>query len=166
MKVRDLLELTRGLDDKGFLDRFPCPFLLEEGLLPHETKLKIGDATDTSKHSAEAITQQLATIAERQVFPLRRRDGKVGDVTVGRGELMDVRLDLQSVSTRHAVLKAPGDGRARWRVVDTVSTNGTFVDGVRIATGREVELSEATVVRFGPELRLAYYESQQLLTVL
>ena len=83
------------------------------------------------------------------MFPIQRRDGKVGDVALGRGTLMDIKLDAQSVSSRHAVFKPPGDGRSRWVVVDTVSTNGTFVDGVRIATGREVELSEATVIRFG-----------------
>src|SRR5438874_1026654 len=109
MKLRDLLELTRGLDDKGFLERFPCPFLLEEGLLPHETKLKIGEAKENTKSAAE-LAAELAQISERQVFPIRRRDGKPGDVALGRGELMDLRLDLQSVSTRHAVLKGPGDG--------------------------------------------------------
>jgi pSer/pThr/pTyr-binding forkhead associated (FHA) protein len=159
MKLKDLLEAVRGLDDKAFLGRFPHPFLLEEGLLRAETRSfgKDGNGSDSSRW---------AELSERQVFPIHRRDGKAGDVALGRGALMDIKLDAQSVSSRHAVFKPPGDGRSRWVVVDTVSTNGTFVDGVRIATGREVELSEATVLRFGPDLRLAFYESQQLLTVL
>ncbi len=160
MKLKELMEAVRGLDDKAFLQRFPNPFLLEEGLLRHETRSfgKPGENGDVSSRWDE--------LSERQVFPIQRRDGKVGDVALGRGALMDVKLDAQSVSSRHAVFKPPGDGRGRWVVVDTVSTNGTFVDGVRIATGREVELSEATVLRFGPDLRLAFYESAQLLQVL
>jgi pSer/pThr/pTyr-binding forkhead associated (FHA) protein len=159
MKLKELLEAIRGLDDRAFLERFPHPFLLEEGLLRHETR-------SFSKPGPERDESRLDEISERQVFPIHRRDGKVGDVALGRSAPMDIKLDAQSVSSRHAVFKPPGDGRSRWVVVDTVSTNGTFVDGVRIATGREVELSEATVLRFGPDLRLAFYETQQLLTVL
>src|SRR5581483_5339495 len=159
MKLKELMEAVRGLDDKAFLARFPNPFLLEEGLLRQETRSfgKPGENGDPARWDE---------LSERSVFPIQRRDGKVGDVALGRGALMDIKLDAQSVSSRHAVFKPPGDGRSRWVVVVTVSTNGTFVDGVRIATGREVELSEATVLRFGPDLRLAFYESQQLLTVL
>lgn len=160
MKLKELLEAVRGLDDKAFLERFPHPFLLEEGLLRHETRSFVKPDGNGD------IATKWDEISERQVFPIHRRDGKVGDVALGRGALMDIKLDAQSVSSRHAVFKPPGDGRSRWVVVDTVSTNGTFVDGVRIATGREVELSEATVLRFGPDLRLAFYESQQLLQVL
>jgi pSer/pThr/pTyr-binding forkhead associated (FHA) protein len=158
MKLKELMEAVRGLDDKAFLARFPNPFLLEEGLLRHETR--------SFAKPGEGDASRWDELSERQTFPIRRRDGKVGDVALGRGALMDIKLDAQSVSSRHAVFKPPGDGRSRWVVVDTVSTNGTFVDGVRIATGREVELSEATVLRFGPDLRLAFYESSQLLQVL
>jgi len=159
MKLKELMEAVRGLDDKAFVERFPNPFLLEEGLLRQETRSlgKPGNGNEASRWDE---------LSERQVFSIQRRDGKVGDVALGRGALMDIKLDAQSVSSRHAVFKPPGDGRTRWVVVDTVSTNGTFVDGVRIATGREVELSEATVLRFGPDLRLAFYESAQLLQVL
>jgi pSer/pThr/pTyr-binding forkhead associated (FHA) protein len=160
MKLKELLEAVRGLDDKAFLERFPHPFLLEEGLLRHETR-------SVPKPGENGALSRMDELSERQVFPIHRRDAKdAGDVALGRGALMDIRLDAQSVSSRHAVFKPPGDGRTRWVVVDTVSTNGTFVDGIRIATGREVELSEATVLRFGPDLRLAFYESQQLLQVL
>src|SRR4051812_36004087 len=117
MKLRELLDAIRGLDDRGFLQRFPHPFLLEEGLLRHETR----------KYGRDLIDPKIDELAERQVFPIRRRDGKPGDVALGRGALMDITLDAQSVSSRHAVFKAPGDGRSRWSVVDTVSTNGTFV---------------------------------------
>jgi pSer/pThr/pTyr-binding forkhead associated (FHA) protein len=165
MKLRELIELTRGLDDRAFLERFACPFLMEEGHLPHEAKLKLG-RPPTNEVPPGELDQELDEMAERRVFPIRRKDGNSGEVTIGRGAATDIQLDIQSASTRHAVLKPPGDGRAHWVVVDTVSTNGTFVDGTKIGTGREVDLVDATVVRFGPDLRLAFYEPHQFLRVL
>jgi pSer/pThr/pTyr-binding forkhead associated (FHA) protein len=157
MKLRELIELTRGLDDPSFIARFACPFLMEEGYLKHETRR---EGKNTAPRS------EIEEIAERRVYLIRRRDGKSGDVTVGRGPQLDVQIEMKSVSTRHAVMKPPGDGRARWCVVDTVSTNGTFVDGVRIATGRDAELSDGTVIRFGPDLRLSFYEPHEFLRIL
>lgn len=51
-----------------------------------------------------------------------------------------------NVSRRHAIVRFDGE---RLFVIDTDSRNGTFVDGVRIASGPEHEL------RPGQQLRLA-----------
>jgi pSer/pThr/pTyr-binding forkhead associated (FHA) protein len=52
-------------------------------------------------------------------------------VVVGRASSCDVRLADQSVSRRHAQLRRQDDG---WRVVDLLSTNGTFLNGRRISS--------------------------------
>ena len=64
-------------------------------------------------------------------------------VTVGRAEASDVQLVDSSVSRGHAEVRARGDG---FVVVDLGSTNGTRVNGVRVA---EQELRDGDEVVFG-----------------
>jgi len=52
-------------------------------------------------------------------------------VVVGRSSSCDVRLPDQSISRRHAQLRRQDDG---WRVVDLLSTNGTFLNGRQISS--------------------------------
>lgn len=68
-------------------------------------------------------------------------------VSVGRHAMSDLRFDPQSeldVSTRHAEFHASG---GRWSIIDQGSTNGTFVNGERIASERR--LANGDIVSFG-----------------
>ena len=55
--------------------------------------------------------------------------------SLGRSEASDVRLADPSVSSSHATLLRKG---TQWFVVDLGSSNGTFVEGYRVAGEREV----------------------------
>jgi S1-C subfamily serine protease len=89
-------------------------------------------------------------------------------IAIGRHPLCDFRFDPQQdldVSTRHAEIRAVGDG---YVLVDIGSTNGTYVNGVRIAreqllaSGDEISFGE-----FGPRVRVeieADGEPQRLTT--
>src|SRR6266536_2532131 len=67
-----------------------------------------------------------------------------GPVThIGRGFSVDVRLEDQSVSRRHAVVVERADGA---RILDDRSANGTFVNGRRVA---EATLRDRDVIRLG-----------------
>lgn len=66
-----------------------------------------------------------------------RMQGKVlllrnGDNVVGRAEEADVLIEDYSVSRRHARLRVDASGRVD--LLDLGSTNGTFVDGVRVTS--------------------------------
>jgi len=71
------------------------------------------------------------------------------DQLIGREPGAALRLDDESVSWRHASLRWTGKG---WELLDLGSTNGTFVNGQRIAPGAR------TLLRLGAELRFG--ESQ------
>ncbi len=74
-----------------------------------------------------------------------------GVTHVGRGLAADLRLDEASVSRRHAILL---QRRSGVRVLDDRSSNGTFVNGRRIA---QADLSDGDVLVLG-RVVLRYHE--------
>ncbi len=67
-------------------------------------------------------------------------------VRIGRAAQNDVVVEDDSVSTTHAVLEFDSAG---WRLTDLGSTNGTFVEGVRLAPEVATPLPYGSTVRFG-----------------
>ncbi len=65
---------------------------------------------------------------------------------IGRGSQNDVVIEDDSVSTRHAVLEFDSGG---WRLTDLNSTNGTSIEGVRLAAEVPTPLPYGATVRFG-----------------
>jgi hypothetical protein len=59
-----------------------------------------------------------------------RADLENAPVLIGRGSDAGIKLDDDYVSTRHARIAASGD---QWFVEDLGSTNGTFLNGMRVA---------------------------------
>jgi pSer/pThr/pTyr-binding forkhead associated (FHA) protein len=73
---------------------------------------------------------------------LVRLDAEV--TRIGRGFSADLRLDDMTVSRRHAIVAALGDGRVR--ILDDRSVNGTFVNGRPVA---EADLADGDVITLG-----------------
>ena len=74
-------------------------------------------------------------------------------VNVGRGSDNDLYLNHASVSKVHAALMLNREGTLL--VADTGSTNGTFINGRRIAYGESRQIEDGDVVGFGDvEVRL------------
>lgn len=67
-------------------------------------------------------------------------------LTVGQGGHNDVVLADDSISTTHARLEFD---TGAWRITDLGSTNGTYVEGVRLAPNVPTPLASGSVVRFG-----------------
>lgn len=67
-------------------------------------------------------------------------------VSIGKGSQNDVVIEDDSVSSVHARLEYEG---GHWRITDLDSTNGTFVEGVRLAAGVPTPLFYGHSVRFG-----------------
>jgi pSer/pThr/pTyr-binding forkhead associated (FHA) protein len=67
-------------------------------------------------------------------------------VTVGRGAGADLVIDDDSVSAQHARLEFD---LGAWRITDLASTNGTAIEGVKLAPNVPTPLPYGATVRFG-----------------
>lgn len=76
--------------------------------------------------------------------PDRRYNMCVGELTVGAGDKNDVVMARPAVSWNHALLLVRAD---RVRLQDSASTNGTYVNEMRIF--RPQEVSHGDVIKFG-----------------
>jgi hypothetical protein len=75
--------------------------------------------------------------------PIRART-----VRIGRGPSNDILLDDDSISGSHARLDWDVNSKA-WRITDLGSTNGTYVETVRLAPGVPTPLPFGAGIRFG-----------------
>jgi pSer/pThr/pTyr-binding forkhead associated (FHA) protein len=79
-------------------------------------------------------------------------------VAIGSGSQSDLVIEDDSVSTSHALLEYDHGG---WRITDLDSTNGTFVEGVKLAAQIPTPLEYGSSVRFGG-LRLHFREAEHV----
>lgn len=101
--------------------------------LAHGARIEVGETLLTYLEHAPAGE------ARGEEFVLRHRG------VLGRGSASEYRLDHPQVSRRHALLERRGD--AFW-IEDLGSSNGTFVEGVRLTAPRRLEPSQR--IEVGP----------------
>jgi pSer/pThr/pTyr-binding forkhead associated (FHA) protein len=89
-------------------------------------------------------------------------------VAIGRDAASDVRLPDASVSQKHATLRRRGGGYA---IVDENSSNGTYVNHVRLAAGASQLLNDGDIIsvgraalalRFAPDGAASAFSTQDL----
>lgn len=78
-----------------------------------------------------------------QTLPLRDQT----ELSIGRDLTNEVRLDHPAVSRHHARIARSGDG---YTIEDLGSSNGTFVNGERLAAHEPRQLGRGDAVRIGP----------------
>lgn len=79
------------------------------------------------------------------------------ETQIGRQAHNDIVLDDPGISWEHAQIVRSGD---QWRVLNVLSTNGTFVNGERV---HEAELSDRDELAFGP-VRFRFRQLDQAAT--
>ena len=110
----------------------PVPRGLQPPPAPKETKQEVAARVTTSEGTREVLLY---------FVPGGRR------VNVGRVADNDLALNHPSVSKIHAALTMNREGTLL--VADTGSTNGTYINGRRIAYGEARQIEEGDVVGFG-----------------
>lgn len=113
---------------------------------------RVAHATVRHMEAVRSDTAEFDIAAEMRVFALRKRpESLLPFVSIGRLDGNDIALPAEGVSKFHAYVKADANGELLL-LQDGRSTNGTFVDGERVARrgeGPGVLLRPGAQVRFG-----------------
>ena len=91
-------------------------------------------------YSAEFAEQDKIKRIELEFLPGKR-------ISIGRTKENDLSINNNSISKIHAALVLNSEGVLQ--VADTGSTNGTFINGQRIAYGKAAPVADGDKVRFG-----------------
>lgn len=79
------------------------------------------------------------------------------DIVIGRGADCNLRLSAPQVSRRHCFLRISKDSAF---VSDLDSSNGTFLDGNKLSSGKRFELHDGAVLSVGPVKFVARVRSE------
>ena len=149
LRLADLVEYRKTLEEAEFCKRFPDPVLLhrpqeEDGARTFKTGL-----TDPLASRME-LNVGLGTDPDLAVLPVRKKpEGIFRDrIGVGRTRNNDIQLPYPKVSKFHAFFTWSPD-RSEFYLTDAGSTNGTFVNGHRLLPKKAVIVPERSVVSFG-----------------
>jgi diguanylate cyclase (GGDEF)-like protein len=132
----------------------PRPSLIEPAWLDEpedngrttDTSIEIPVVPPKSSGIARAILRLVTGINAGQVFTLDRLE-----TVVGRGREANVRIEDSGVSRAHTkFVRVSGD---RLKVEDLGSTNGTWVNGARVASA---DIGPGEVVQIGPNVILSF----------
>lgn len=111
-------------------------------------QLRDGDVLDIAGEVALRFALQLAADADGRVEEQAAAPGPGQTVTVGRDPACELCLSHPAISLVHARITGAAGGRAV--IEDLGSTNGTYVNGERLAKGEQRALQPADVVFVGP----------------
>lgn len=161
--MSDFLAEAKDLDEDGFSERYPYPFLVREATKGH---VPVSGERSTARLTRSA----LATVGDgfgldagvtiHRVYP-RREDAET--VRIGRdADECDVVIADGSVSKVHAEISLNYDEASdskSFHLVDLGSANGTFVNGDRLEAEASIELSDMDSLRLGPVIKLQFFTS-------
>ena len=105
---------------------------------------------DSTIVTSSAVGQHLDVIA--QMHPVsylvfnKKKIKLVAKIAIGRDAENDIVLDNKLVSRHHALIQKIKDA---YFLKDTMSTNGTFLNGVRIPSDKYIKLSSGDKVGVG-----------------
>ena len=125
----------------------------EESLRQQEEARARADGARKGEDVPVSQSQEVVRVAARVMLPDRKHDTilnfKKGGrrLSVGRATDNDICLNHPSVSKIHAALRMDAEGNLL--VADTGSTNGTYINGRRIAYGEARLVADGDVVGFG-----------------
>lgn len=131
----------------GGLQEYRMSYLPPQGRAHLNSLTQIMPITDDNPES-KPLPDTILPVTKSERSPYRDR------ISIGRAAICDMVLAAPAVSKLHAhFLMEPGGA---WSVRDARSTNGTFVNGVRLQ--EEVRVS----IRPGDRLRFAYCDGRFL----
>lgn len=142
-RIDDYLQRLSAQGEADFVRGLPDLVLVE---IEGSEGGKDQDPVVTAQMNTKALRSQSLATREARVFPLGGADGVALPATVGRVATCGLLVEHSSVSKQHARLERAEGGLV---VEDLGSTNGTFVNGQRVAAGVKQPVRPDDAVRFG-----------------
>jgi hypothetical protein len=146
-----------------FLSSYPYGFLVEFSRRAFDRdvilQLDTQPGTNTDLLAREETPKQ--DVFKARVLSLNKRNPTTepDKIITGRSPTSDLVFQNKLVSRRHAYFSVtPAEKKSV--LVDTESTNGTFVNGRKLRPYEECPLAEGDEIRFGYEVRVVYFSSQ------
>ncbi len=143
-------ELTSLVTEHADLQRYALPGPVSV-VIEQDDSLRTGQFTVASAVEADVSVQDSRAPSAPEAPAYLEVNGQVvavmaAGVVVGRGSDCDIRIDDPGVSRRHAEFRVLGEGvTADVVVVDLHSTNGTMVQGARVAQSPVHEGTQVTL---------------------
>jgi hypothetical protein len=164
-QIAGFIEETRELrTEEDFVASYPYPFLVQEAT--QTTAPRAGRSERTTIRLREAAVPTGDGFAQGDVWiqhvcpkdPSRNE----GAVLLGRDGDCDIVVVDASISSVHSRFTLEwGEGEEKiFYVTDADSSNGTFLNGEKIAPETAVRLSDQDSLRFGPAVKFQFFTAE------
>jgi hypothetical protein len=161
--VASCISVFAELPVSEFLAGYPYGFLVEYSRRAFDKDVIL--QLDTQQGTNTDLLGQQETpkrdVLQARVLALKKRNlATQGDkIIIGRSPTSDLVFQNKLVSREHAYFSLPSADEKCF-LVDTGSTNGTFVNSKKLRPYEEHALAEGDEILFGHEVRVVYFSSQ------
>jgi hypothetical protein len=151
LSLEAFVQAHDGLDREAFLAQVSAPHLVidSDGLAADQPAGVMTQPHRVGKGAGQGS-------GSHYVVPLRKREGSNSFglmVTIGRAENNDVRIKQAGISKFHAYARQLGE---KWLLNDANSSNGTWLDGRRLAPEKGYPLAPGSVLLFGAAVQAEF----------
>ena len=159
-------EHVAALGREAYLERYPCPGLLLT-LKDGSGRREAARSVSTDSSSRRSVTykgmQRGGSGDSFGLVLVKKRPGNTLlplMITVGRDRKADISLNFSTISKTHAFFYAVGSS---WVVVDAGSSNGAFVEGLKLTAREPYTLSGGQTIHFGFDVSAVFLPVDELL---
>lgn len=164
-----LFEPAGFTSDRVHVDTLDHPFFVGDGFRHQQDVDEVGEVTDVL--AVVDVDRMAAGLAVEHVGPDARlewltksaRNPFGAMITLGRAPNNDIVVATATVSKVHAVFAYEPGG---WVISDSRSSNGTLLNGVRLATGVKRPVCDGDEISFGSETHARFVLPSSLVTLL
>ncbi len=157
--IQTYLTLRKITSRDSFIRRFKEPFLVQVWTAQSEADMPQAafSTVRAGPPPPETIAIDIDGRKSRVVFRVAKSPGTAyaGMVTVGRVATNDIVLDYGAMSKFHAYF-SKDSGSGKYYLTDANSTNGTFVNGSRLAPRQKCEVAEGDTICFARVLEATF----------
>ncbi len=168
--IDELRREGQGLGRDAFLAKHLQPFLVLDQVGGDDPDAESFATVGGFASATRPVLRSNQVPAQRaRAVVIQKRTGSndfANMITVGRATNNDIALEISSVSKFHAYFTRDArDGR--WYLHDAGSSNGTWLDGERLAGSHaKAPLRDGSSVQLGPDARVRFFQASALLDLI